>query len=364
MSDPHSGCSTSSRAIRIGGRSIGENHPCFIVAELSGNHDQDYARAEALVHAAAEAGADAIKMQAYTADTITLDHDGPDFRITSGSSWSEYPTLHSLYARAETPWAWFEPLTALAKTLGMETFCSVFDQSSVEFLQQMGTPAYKIAAAEITDIPLLRTVGETGKPAILSTGLASAEDLQLAVDTLELAGCQDIVLLKCTTEYPAPVEQANLNTIPDMVARFGCLAGLSDHTLEPEVAVAAVCLGACVVEKHLTLDSMETVDSFFSLKPAAFKSMVTQIRTTEKALGSVDYSIPGEHSGNHLARRSLYASAAIKPGERFSPDNVRSVRPSHGLHPQYWDALMESTARRELHKGDRITLEDLSARAA
>lgn len=352
------------RAMHIGKRTIGEGHPCFIVAELSGNHDQDFSRAEALVYAAAEAGADAIKMQAYTADTITLAHDGPDFQIGHGSSWSQYPTLHSLYARAETPWEWFEPLCALAAELGMEAFCSVFDESSVKFLDDIDTPAYKIAAAEITDVPLLRCVAATGKPVILSTGLADQQDLHLAVDTLRAARCEDIVLLKCTTEYPTPIEQANVLTIPDMQARFDCMAGLSDHTLENEVAMAAVCVGACVVEKHLTLDELETVDSFFSLKPDAFKRMVNHIRQVEKALGTVDYTIPGKQSGNHFARRSLYVCASIKAGEPFSAHNVRSVRPSHGLHPQYWDVLMESTAIRDMEKGDRLTLDDIAERAA
>ncbi len=348
--------------IKIGEQWLGGKLPCFIVAELSGNHDQEYSRAAELVLAAAEAGADAIKMQAYTADTITLDHDGPDFQIKKTSSWAEYPTLHSLYARAQTPWEWFEPLTALANDHGMEAFCSVFDQTSIDYLENINTPAYKIAAAEITDVPLLRAVAETGKPVILSSGLADAEDLQLAVDTLWQGGCTDIVLLKCTTEYPAPIEQANINTIPDMARRYSCMVGLSDHTLEPEVALAAVCLGAKVVEKHLTLDALETVDSFFSLKPDAFKAMVMQIRTIEKALGCVDYTIAGEHSGNRMARRSLYVSQSIKAGELFSAENIRSVRPSHGLHPRYWDALIGSVAMRDMNRGDRLKLDDLPAK--
>jgi len=345
--------------ISIGDRLVGPDHPCFIIAEMSGNHGQDYDRALKIVHAAAEAGADAVKMQAYTADTITLAHDGPDFKISKDNSWAAYNTLHELYQTAYTPWEWFEPLINEANSLGMEAFCSVFDHTSVDFLEAIGTTVYKIAAPEITDIPLLRKVASTGKPVILSAGLATQEDLQLAANTLCTAGCNQFVILKCTSEYPAPIEQANLRTIKHISDTFNCLGGLSDHTVDTAVSVAAVCVGASVIEKHFTLDSTETVDSFFSLQPAAFSHMVSQIRIAEQALGTVSYEVPGHKSGTANGRRSLYASRAIKTGEPFTAENVRSVRPVHGLHPKHWDRLMDCKAQRDIGFGDRLCEQDL-----
>ena len=345
--------------LTIGGRPVGIGQPCYIVAEMSGNHGQSYDRALAIVRAAAAAGADAIKMQAYTADTITLNHDGPDFRIAAGSSWSQYATLHELYQRAYTPWEWFEPLTHEAKSLGMDAFCSVFDHSSIEYMESIGTVAYKIAALEITDIPLLERVASTGKPVIISSGVASFEDLELAVRTLSNSGCDQLVMLKCTSEYPAPIEQANLRTIQHMYETFGCVAGLSDHTTETTVTIAAVAAGACVVEKHFTIDDTETVDSFFSMQPQAFRDMVDQIRIAESALGTVDYSVAGQESGTASGKRSLYASRDIRSGEAFTPENVRSVRPFQGLHPKHWSTLMGSPACRDILFGERLTTDDL-----
>ncbi len=343
----------------IGERPVGTGRPCYIVAEMSGNHGQDYDRALAIVRSAADAGADAIKMQAYTADTITLNHDGPDFKIAAGSSWARYETLHRLYQRAYTPWEWFEPLTREASSLGMDAFCSVFDASSVEYMENLGTVAYKIAALEITDVPLLERVATTGKPVIISSGVASFEDLELAVRTLSDNGCEQLVMLKCTSEYPAPIEQANLRTIQHMHDTFGCAVGLSDHTTETTVAIAAVAMGACMVEKHFTIDDSETVDSFFSMQPQAFRDMVTQIRTAESALGTIDYSVAGQDSGTASGKRSLYASRDIRSGEAFTPENVRSVRPFQGLHPKHWSTLMGSLACRDILFGERLTMDDL-----
>lgn len=350
--------------INIGNHRIGKDCPCFIVAEMSGNHGQDYERARAIIHAAADSGADAVKMQAYTADTITLAHDSPDFTIPAENSWAQFKTLHELYQAAYTPWEWFGPLFAEARSLGMEAFCSVFDASSVDYLESIGASVYKIAGPEITDIPLLRVVAKTGKPVILSSGLATYDDLQLASDTLKDAGCKEFVILKCTSEYPAPIEQANLHTIAHISRTFGCLSGLSDHTTDTAVPVAAVCLGASVVEKHFTLDESETVDSFFSLQPDAFRHMAGQIRIAEKAMGQVSYSLAGEKSGTAAGRRSLYACKPIKKGEIFSEANVRSVRPAHGLHPKHWDTLLGTTATRDIAFGDRLTVNDLPAPSA
>ncbi len=345
--------------IKIGNRLIGDEQPCFVVAEMSGNHGQDYDRALAIVEAAARAGADAIKLQAYTADTITLNHDGPDFRIPENNSWSEFKTLHELYQSAYTPWEWFKPLFEAAKKLKMEAFCSVFDHTSVDFLEQLGTSCYKIAAAEITDIPLLRKVAATGKPVILSSGLATFADLELAARTLRDSGCSEYVILKCTSEYPAPIEQANLQTIRHISESFRCLSGLSDHTTETAVPVAAVCLGASVIEKHFTLDTSKTVDSFFSLQPDEFNHMVSQIRIAESAIGEISYPLTDEKTGTASGRRSLYACQPIKTGECFSDANVRSVRPAHGLHPKHLDSLIGIEATRDIEYGDRLTLEDL-----
>lgn len=348
--------------IVIGKRRVGPGEPCFIVAEMSGNHGHDFDRAIEIVRAAAAAGADAIKMQAYTADTITLAHDGDDFLIAGDSQWVSYGTLHELYQQAYTPWEWFAPLTAEANKLGMEAFCSVFDDTSVDFMETIGTCAYKVAAPEITDIPLLRKIASTGKPVILSSGVASEADLVLACETLRENGCNDIIVLKCTSEYPAPVNKANLRTMEHFVDTLGCISGLSDHTTELAVPIAAVCLGADVIEKHFTLDSVETVDSFFSLNPGELKQMVEQIRIAEQALGTVAHAT--EDSTSWSVRRSLYVSNDIRKGERFTPDNVKSVRPGHGLHPRHWDELMRACASHDMGKGDRLTLEDLGSAAA
>ena len=241
----------------------------------------------------------------------------------------------------------------------MDAFCSVFDKSSVDYMESIGTVAYKIAAFEITDIPLLQFVARTGKPVIVSSGVASFEDLELAVQTLSDSGCNQLMMLKCTSEYPAPIEQANLRTIKHMQDTFGCAVGLSDHTTETTVAIASVAVGASMLEKHFTLDDTETIDSFFSMQPRAFRHMVKQIRVAESALGIVDYSTAGQDSGAASGKRSLYASRDISRGETFTPENVRSVRPFQGLHPKYWSTLMDSRACRDIAFGERLTLGDL-----
>ena len=341
--------------MRIGNRQIGGEHPCYLIAEMSGNHGGDIERAKEIIRQAKAAGADAVKIQVYRPDTITLNSDKEDFLIPAENAWAQYQNLYNLYEYAHTPWEWIPQLIEMAQEVDIEIFGSVFDLTSVEFMEQCGCAAYKIASPEINDIPLLRVVAATGKPVILSTGLADLADLELAVDTLRESGCEDIVLLKCTTAYPAPAEEANLRTIPNLSETFGCLSGLSDHTVGAGVPVAAVALGAVMVEKHFTLEDEErTVDSFFSLTPSEFGEMVDAIRTAEQALGGVVYGLTQEAVKNRQGRRSLYISAPIKAGERFSKKNIKSVRPGYGLSPKYYDQALEMRAARDLQVGERL----------
>lgn len=340
--------------IHIGKRILGPGHPAFVIAEMSGNHGGCLERALEIVRAAKRAGADAVKLQTYTADTITLKSDGEDFRIPSGP-WAGHATLWDLYDKAHTPWEWHARIFEEARNLGLEVFSSPFDESAVEFLEQLGAVAYKIASPEITHIPLLECVAKTGKPVIFSTGVANLADIELALETLRSAGAKDIVMLKCTTAYPAPAEESNLRTIPDMMARFGVLAGLSDHTMGTAAAVAAVALGASMIEKHFTLDdSEETVDSFFSSGEQEFLRLMNDIRLVEKALGTVSYDIAPSARSSLRGRRSLYAAAEIKEGEILTRDNIKSVRPSFGLHPKYYRELLGRRASRALHVGERL----------
>ena len=341
--------------MKIGRRKIGQGHPVFIVAELSGNHGGEFEYALALVRAAASAGADAIKLQTYTADTITLKCKKPDFRIRSDSPWKDHGYLYELYENAFTPWEWQGKLFSEAKKLGLEAFSSPFDLSSVEYLETLDVPAYKIASPEITDIKLLETVARKGKPVIVSTGLAEANDIALAIDTLREAGAHNLILLKCTTAYPAPFEEINLRMIPEFRNRFRCLAGLSDHTLGFVASLGAVALGACLIEKHFVLSREDkSVDSFFSLDQTEFSELVKTVRDLERALGKVDYSLTPTAKKNILSRRSLYVSASIRNGERFSNENIRSVRPGFGLHPKYLKAVLGKRAVCDLESGDRL----------
>lgn len=350
---------TQARAIRIGEATIGPGHPTFVIAEMSGNHGGRLDRALEIVRAAARSGADALKLQTYTADTITLDSDGDDFQLQSGP-WQSHRRLWDLYDAAHTPWDWHEPIFREARALGLEVFSSPFDESAVDLLESLGGTAYKIASPEINHIPLLRRVARTGKPVILSTGLARREDIELALETLRGGGAREIVLLQCTTAYPAPAEETDLLTIPDMARRFGVLSGLSDHSTGTAVAVAAVALGARVIEKHFTLDGgEETVDSFFSLGEQEFTRLVADIREAEKALGRVSYDIAPSAVGNLRGMRSLYVCAPVAAGEAITAANIRCVRPSFGLHPRHYEEVLGRRARRHLAAGDRLRLEDL-----
>ena len=344
--------------IRLGGRLIGPGHPVFVVAEMSGNHGGSLEKAIATVHAVKRAGADALKLQTYTADTITINSDKKDFLLPEGSAWSSYKTLWNLYNTGYTPWEWHEPVFKAARDLGLEVFSSPFDESAVDLLESLNAEIYKIASPEITNIPLLERVAKTGKPVIISTGIANLEDVELALSTLRNAGSKEIVVLKCTTAYPAPAEESNLRTITDMVERFGVISGLSDHSTGIAAPIAAVALGASVIEKHFILDNIdETVDSFFSSGEKEFAEMVKSIRFVEKALGNVTYDITETASANLMGRSSLYVVQPIKAGGKFNKQNIRSVRPSFGLHPKHYKEILGRTATRDLEVGDRLDWE-------
>ncbi len=341
----------------IGRFKIGPEHPVFIVAEMSGNHGGDINKAFKIIAAAKEAGADAIKLQTYTPDTITLDCDKPDFKLPPGP-WDSFATLHSLYKEAYTPWEWHAQLFEYARSLGLEIFSSPFDHTAVDFLETLNPSAYKLASPEITDIPLLEKMAKTGKPIILSTGIANFEDIELAVETMRKNNCEQFIILKCTTAYPAPLEEVNLKTMADTRERFNCFVGLSDHTLGIVVPAASVVLGAVLIEKHFTINKAEeTVDSFFSLDQEEFSSLVKSVRETELCLGKINYELTDKAKVNLKGRRSLYISNDIKAGEKLSAENVRSVRPSHGLHPKYYNQILGKKVKRDLQKGDRLSLE-------
>ena len=339
------------KEIRIGRRMISENSPTFIVAEMSANHNMDFDRAVEIIRAAKEAGADAVKIQTYTADTITLNCDAPCFQITQGTLW-DGTTLYKLYQGAYTPWEWQPRLKEIAEGMGLEFFSSPFDPSSVDFLEEMGVPAYKIASFEITDIPLLKKIARLGKPVIIATGIARLADIELAVRTCREAGNEKVILLKCTSSYPAPYEDINLRTIPSMGDTFDCLTGLSDHSMGSAIAGAAVALGARVVEKNLTLKRADGgADSAFSMEPEEFKEMTDNIRKTELALGRVTYDLTPKQAREREHARSLFVAKDMKAGEVFTPENLRSVRPADGLHTMYYEELLGKKIRRDAKLG-------------
>ncbi len=339
------------REIRIGSKIISQDSPTFIVAEMSGNHNMDFDRAVEILKAAREAGADAVKIQTYTADTITLDCDDPCFQITQGTLWDGI-TLHKLYQTAYTPWEWQPRLKKMAEEMGLLLFSSPFDFSSVDFLEEMDVPAYKIASFEITDIPLIRKVARLGKPVILATGIARLADIELAVQTCREEGNEQVILLKCCSAYPTPYEDVNLRTIPNLAETFQCLAGLSDHTMGTAVATGAVALGAKMVEKHMTLCRSDGgPDAAFSMEPQEFKEMVDNIRILEKALGKVTYDLSDKQAREREHSRSLFVAQDMKAGDVFTPENLRSVRPADGLHTKYYEQLLGRRISRDAKKG-------------
>lgn len=328
----------------------------FIIAELSANHNQDFDLALATIKAAARAGADAIKLQTYTADTITLDSDKADF-VIKGTIW-DGRKLYDLYQEAYTPWEWHKALFEAAHEEGLVCFSSPFDFSAVDFLETLNCPIYKIASFEITDIPLIRYVASKQKPIIISTGIAGFDDIQLAVDTCRAEGNNDITLLKCTSSYPAPIEEANLSLIPRLAADFGVQVGLSDHTMELTAPLISVALGGKVIEKHFIIDrSMGGPDSSFSLNETEFATMVRAVRETEKALGTASYELTPKQESGKVFSRSLYVAEDIRAGELLTEKNIRSVRPGFGMHPKHFDEIIGKKARVDLEKGMRLSFD-------
>ncbi len=342
-------------AFQIGNRPVGPGHPTYIIAELSANHGQDFDLTVRIIHAMKEAGADAVKVQTYTADTMTIASDQPPFLIGGGTLW-DGRTLHDLYQEAYMPWDWQPRLKKISNDLGMDFFSTPFDASAVDFLEAMEVPVHKIASFELVDLPLLRKIAATGKPIIMSTGMSTLEEISEALDTLRAAGSGPIVLLKCTSAYPASPEEMDLRTIQDMAMRFQAHVGLSDHTLGSTVAVAAVALGACVVEKHFTLSrATPGPDSAFSMEPAEFREMVDAIRVTEQALGKVNYEVSEKEMKSRVFRRSLFAVEDIAEGAEFTEQNVRVIRPAHGLHPRYLPKVLAGRARVAIARGTPLS---------
>jgi pseudaminic acid synthase len=344
------------KSIRIGDREIGPDKPTYIVAEMSGNHNQSFDRAVEILTAAKQSGADAVKLQTYTADTITLDSDAEPFQVKGGTLW-DGQTLHALYQEAYTPWDWHPRLKEAAEDIGLALFSSPFDHTAVDFLEEMGVPAYKIASPEVVDIPLIERIAQTDMPIILSTGMATLAEIDEALSAIR-AVTQDaqVLLLKCTTAYPTPEDEVNLQTMRNLGDTFGVPYGLSDHTMGTAVAVASVALGACMIEKHFCLSRNDPgPDTAFSMEPEEFASMTRDIRTVERALGRVVYG-PSEHEVVPAKyRRSLFVAEDVKAGESFTIDNIRSVRPGQGLHPRYYATVMTSKARSDLKRGTALS---------
>ena len=331
-----------------------EREHTYIIAEISANHNGSIERAEAIIRAASDAGADAVKLQTYTADTMTIPCDNEYFRI-KGTLW-EGRTLHDLYQEASMPWEWQLRLKTLADDLGMDCFSTPFDVTAVDFLEKMDVPCHKVASFEVVDIPLLKKIASTGKPVIMSTGMASLAEIDEAVTTLRENGTSDLALLKCTSAYPAPPEEANLRTIPHLAQTFNCVAGLSDHTLGSAVAVGAVAVGARIVEKHFTLARADGgPDGAFSMEPHEFKQMVQDIRTVEKALGTVCYDLTPKQKENKVFRRSLFVVKDMKAGEVFTEENVRSIRPGYGVAPKFLCDFLGRKATVSIPKGTPLS---------
>ena len=347
--------------LQINNRAVGVGNPTYIIAEISANHNQQFEQAVQLVRLAKEAGADAVKLQTYTPDTITINCDSDYFRVGQGTIWAG-KNLYQLYGEAYTPWEWQPKLKAVANEVGLHLFSTPFDKSAVAFLEEMDVPAYKIASFEVVDLPLVRRIAETSRPIIMSTGMATLAEIDEAVGTIRNAGNDQLALLKCTSAYPAPPEEMNLRTIPHLAEAFGAPVGLSDHTLDIAVPVAAVALGACIIEKHFTLSrNTPGPDSAFSLEPHEFKDMVAAIRVAEKVLGKVCYQVTEQEQASRVFRRSLFVVEDIEAGGVFTEKNVRSIRPGHGLNTRYLDQVLGRRATQDLKKGTPLSWDVVSA---
>jgi pseudaminic acid synthase len=335
----------------IGHRIVGEKAPVFVIAELSANHNQNFDIAVKTIHAMKEAGADAVKLQTYRPDTITMDCSNEYFQIRHGTLW-DGKTLYELYAEAYTPWEWQPELKRIAEEIGLICFSSPFDKTAVDFLEKMDVPAYKVASFEITDVPLVAYIASKGKPVIISTGIATLADIEEAVDACRKKGNNQIALLKCTSEYPAPIEEANLRTMANMADTFRAVVGVSDHTLGISVPLSAVALGAKLVEKHFILDkNLGGPDAAFSLDPAEFRAMVSSIRDVERSLGEISYELNDRAKSSREFSRSLFVVQDVRKGEPFTEVNVRSIRPGQGLHPRYLDRVLAGRARIDISGG-------------
>jgi len=348
-----------SKEIKIGGRVINDNSPAFIIAELSANHNQNFDIAVKTIEAAKETGADAVKLQTYTPDTITIDCDNEYFQIKQGTIW-DGTTLYKLYRQAYTPWEWQPKLKEIAEKLGLICFSSPFDKTAVDFLELMNVPAYKVASFEITDIPLIEYIASKGKPVIISTGIALEEDIKEALEACRKKCNDEIALLQCTSAYPAPLDEINLNTIPALKEKYNVVVGLSDHSSSIAVPAASVALGAKIIEKHFILDrGIGGPDSQFSLEPSEFKQMVSAVRDTEKALGKINFEPTPKALKSREHSRSLFAVENIKAGESFTEKNIRSIRPGFGLPPKYLNELLTKKAKRDIQRGMPLEMSDL-----
>jgi len=344
------------KKIKIGRLTIGEGCPTFIVAELSGNHNGKLKNLLNLIFLAKKSGADAVKIQSYTPDTITLKSKKHDFKIKKNSTWSKYKTLYELYEVAHTPFEWIDEIFSYCKKLNILVFSSVFDKKSLDLLESQKCDAYKIASNEITDIPLIEKVAKTNKPVMISTGLAEKNDIALIVKVFNKFNNKKLIILKCTSTYPTPFDQVNLKNMLDIKNKYNCLSGISDHSLGSKVPLAATALGASVIEKHFIKSSLtKSVDSFFSLSPKEFKKMIEDVRLIEKILGQNTYKISNSSKFNFACRRSLYISKKIKKGEKITSENIKSVRPGFGLHPKYYKKVLGKRVNRNLFIGDRLS---------
>jgi pseudaminic acid synthase len=349
--------------IEISGRKIGPEHPPYVICELSGNHNGSLDRALELVDAAADTGCDAIKIQTYTADTITMDCDRPEFHI-QGGLW-DGRSLYELYQEAHTPYAWHAPIFERAARRGVTIFSTPFDETAVDLLEDLGAPAYKIASFEAVDLPLIAYAASKGKPLIISTGMASLAEMTAARDTALRAGAAGVAMLHCVSSYPAALGDANVRTVPDMAARLGCPIGLSDHTPGTAAAVAAVALGACLIEKHFTLARSDGgPDAAFSLEPAEFSALVRDCKDAWSALGKAHYDVLGSERTSLTFRRSLYVTADVRAGKTFTRANVRSIRPGLGLAPAHLHAVLGATATRDIKRGEPVAWDMLAQRSA